>query len=130
MSYRHLEDILVNICIFTLDLGQPVVRVVSYGNSTAGETFSLECVVETVEGVRSEDISIEWRGPDGSEPSEERITIGDLSIEGNVTRRRLQFSPLHTSDGGEYTCTGRIAADSVGVDVSDTSSVETIVTSE
>ena len=120
-------------CIFnssTPDLGQPLVRVMSDGNSTAGETFSLECVVETVERVRSEDISIVWMGPDGSEPSGDSIEIGGLTTEGTVTRGRLVFSPLHTSDRGQYTCTGRIAADSVGVDVSDTSSVEINVTSE
>ena len=130
----------MNICIFhssiikyyyyTPDLGQPVVRVVSDGTSTAGETFSLECVVETVEGVRSKDISIVWMGPDGSEPSGDSIDIGGLTTEGTVTRGRLVFSPFHTSDRGQYTCTGRITADSVGVDVSDTSSITINVTSE
>ena len=114
----------------TPDLGLPLVSVMSDGMSTAGETFSLECVVETVEGVRSEDISIEWLGPDGSEPSGDNIEIGGLTTEGTVTRGRLVFSPLHTSDRGEYTCTGRIAADSVGVDVSDTSSININVTGE
>ena len=104
--------------------------VISDGTSTAGETFSLECVVETVEGVRSEDISIVWMGPDGSELSGDSIGIGGLTTEGTVTSGRLVFSPLHTSDRGQYTCTGRIAADSVGVNVSNTSSVEIDVTSE
>ena len=125
-----MKHILVNICIFhfsTPDLGQPVVSVMSDGTSTAGETFSLECMVETVEGVRSGDISIVWMGPNGSDPIGDRIRIG-----GTVTRRKLPlvFFPLHTSDRGQYTCTGRITADSVGVDVSSTSSVEINVTSE
>ena len=114
----------------TADLGRPLVSVRSGGTSTAGETFSLECVVETVEGVRSEDISIVWMGPDGSEPSGDSIEIGGLTTEGTVTRGRLVFSPLHTSDRGQYTCTGRITADSVGVDVSDTSSITINVTGE
>ena len=119
------------ICMYsTPDLDQPLVNVMSDGTSTAGETFSLECVVETVKGVWSGDISIVWMGPDGSEPSGDSIGIGDLTTEGTVTRGRLVFSPLHTSDSGQYTCTGRIAADSVGVDVSSTSSVEINVTSE
>ena len=119
-------------CIFhsSTDLGQPLVSVMSDGNLTAGETFSLECVVETVEGVRSEDISIVWMGPDGSEPSGDSIEIGDLTTEGTVTRGRLVFSPLHTSDRGQHSCTGRIVADSVGVDVSDTSTVEINVISK
>ena len=125
-----MKHILVNICIFhssTPDLGQPVVSVMSDGTSTAGETFSLGCMVETVEGVRSGDISIVWMGPNGSDPIGDRTRIG-----GSVTRRTLAivFSPLHTSDRGQYTCTGRIADDSVGVDVSSTSSVEINVISE
>ena len=79
----------------------------------------------TVEGVRSKDISIVWMGPDGSEPSGDSI-----GISGTVIRRRLVFSPFHTSDRGQYTCTGRIAADSVGVNVSDTLSVEIRILSE
>ena len=48
------------------------------------------------------------------EPSGDHIEIGDLTSEGTVNQRQaIVFSPLHTSDRGEYTCTGRIATDSV-----------------
>ena len=86
--------------------------------------------METVEGVRSEDISVQWMGPDGSEPSGYNMEIGELTTEDIVTTGRLVFSPLHTSDRGQYTCTGRIRADSVEVYVSNNSSMTIDVTSK
>ena len=116
--------------LLTPDLGQPLVTVRSEGSSTAGESFTVECIVETVEGVRSKDISLQWMGPDGSEPSGDNIDIGELTTDGIMTTGRLLFSPLYTSDRGQYTCTGRIRADSVEVDVSSSSSMIINVTSK
>ena len=118
----------------TPDLGLPLVTVRSGGSSTAGESLTVECIVETVEGVRSEDISIQWMGPDGSEPSGDNIEIGELTTDSTrdyvITTGRLVFSPLHTSDRGQYTCTGRIRADSVEVNLSNSSSLIIDVTSK
>ena len=102
----------------------------SNGSSAAGETFSLVCIVETEEGVRSEDVFIEWMGPRGPVTSGDNIKIEGVTIEGNVTRGRLVFSPLHTTDRGQYTCTGRISVDTVGVDVSSSDSIHINVTSK
>ena len=128
-----------------------MVNVTSEGNSTAGEVFSLECVVMTEEGVRLDDISIMWTGPDGSMPSGEHIEIEgisitdsglpptgsgedtdmtDLTTADSVAVGRLVFSPLHTSDRGEYSCTGKISVNSVGVDVNGSDSTEITVTSK
>ena len=112
------------------DLVQPLVTVRSDGNSTAGETFSLVCIVETEEGVRSEDVSIEWMGPHGPVTSGDNIETEGVTTEGNVTRGRLVFSPLHTSNRGQYTCTGRISVDSVGVAVSSSDSIHINITSK
>ena len=135
----------------TADLHPPMMNVTSNGSSTAGEVFSLECVVMTVEGVRLDDISIMWTGPDGSIPSGDHIEIENVTITesglpptgsgedtdmptlttaDSVAVGRLVFSPLHTSDRGEYSCTGRISVDSVGVDVSDSDSMDVNVTSK
>ena len=111
-------------------LGPPMVDVTSNGNSTAGEMFSLECVMMTVEGVRLDIISIMWTGPDGSIPSGDHIEIEELTAADSVAVRRLVFSPLHTSDRGQYSCTGRISVDSVGVDVSSSDSMEINVASK
>ena len=89
------------------------------------------CEVETVEGVRSEDIFISWTGPDGTMISgDDHIMIIGPNTDGNVTTGVLMFSLLYTSDRGQYTCTGRISATNVGVDVSNDSSVDINVTSK
>ena len=113
-----------------LDLGPPLVTVMSDGNSTAGEVLSLICEVVTVEGVRSKDITIMWSGTNGTIQTGGHLMIEDHSTTGTVTTGRLVFSPLHTSDRGQYTCTSRISVTSVGVDVSNTSSVDITVSSK
>ena len=97
----------------------------SNGSLIAGANHSLECVVETVVGVRSGDISISWTTPNGTV-----IERDTLTTVGNVTRGTLELSPLTTSDAGSYTCTGRILAYSVLVNVSSNSTTELIITSK
>ena len=112
----------------TTDLGSLLVTVVAEGNSTAGETLSLICIMEAVEGVSPENISITWTGPDRSIPTGEDIGIEIYSTTGNVTTGRLVFSPLRTSDRGQYTCIGRIS--NVGANVSGNDSMKINVTSK
>ena len=100
------------------------------GSSTAVEVFSLMCKVVTVEGVRSKDIPIMWSGPNGTIQNGRHLMIEDHTTTGSVTIGRLVFSPLHTSDRGQYTCTSRISVTSVGVEVSNTSSVDITVSSK
>ena len=108
-----------------LDLPTPVVMVEAAGKSTAGENYSLVCSVETVDGVRPRDISITWITPD------KRSVMGTgLATNGRVTTGAHQFSPLMTSDGGRYTCTGRISDESVNVDVENDTSMQVNVTSK
>ena len=102
-----------------------MVETVSVGSSVAGERYSLECSVETVDGVRSGDISITW-----TTPHEDSVGTESLTTTGRVTRGSVIFSPLSTSDGGEYTCTGRISAATVSVDVHSNSVIQVNVTSE
>jgi len=110
------------------DLGPPAVSIIAEENFIAGREHALLCIVETEEGVRMENISVQWTGPDGGALNEDSIMIRPTTTNGVVTTGRLQFFPLHTSDRGNYTCTGRISATSVGVDVSssDTMSVNVI----
>ena len=111
-----------------LELPQPVVKMVSIGSSIAGEPHSLKCSVETEAGVRPGDISISWTTPNGSASSE--ALTSDLTSERTVIRSRLNLSALATSEAGSYTCTGTIAAESVGVSVSNQSSLNLSVTSK
>ena len=102
-----------------------MVETVSVGSSVAGERYSLECSVETVDGVRSGDISITWSTPQG-----DSVMTESLTTTGRVTRGSLIFSPLTTFDGRQYTCTGRISAATVSVDVHSNSVIQVNVESE
>ena len=104
--------------------------VMTDGISTAGEVFSLICKVVTVEGVRPENITIMWSGPNGTITSHDHLMIEHHATTDTVTSGTLIFSPLHTSDRGQYTCTGRISVTSVDIDVSSTSSVDITVSSK
>ena len=76
----------------------------------AGTMFTVTCEVELVAEVDIPvNISIEWAGPDGVILNDDNITVKDAMVNG--TTSSLQFSPLRTSDGGEYTCTGSVDLD-------------------
>ena len=98
------------------------------GLSSAGETLSLVCTVETVGGVRPEDIFITWIGPNGTVRNGVNVEMRNLSTTGNVTTGRLVFSPLHTSDRGQYICTGTVS--NVGTNISGNDSEKITVTSK
>ena len=98
-------------------------RVRAEGVPTAGSDYSLVCTLDTEEGVRSEYISIVWTTPSGETKKAENVSD-------NGTTGELNFSPLNTSDRGDYICTGRIRVDSVMVNVSSNSSLDINVTSE
>ena len=102
-----------------------MVKVEAPGKSTAGGNYSLVCSVETVDGVRPRDISITWTTPDKGS-----VMATGLAINGRVTTGAHQFSPLMTSDGGWYTCTGRISDESVSVNVENDTYVQVNVTSK
>ena len=102
--------------------------VTTEGVSTAGEMFSLVCTVETVEGVSPENIFITWIGPNGTIPTGDNIMIGNISNEGWMAMGWLMFSPLLTSNRGQYNCTGGIS--NVGTNVSNVSSVKINITSK
>ena len=101
----------------------------SDGNPTAGEVFTLICTVDTEEGVSMDRISIQWTGPKGDISEEDNnIKIEPISIKGEIATSRLQFSPLRTSDMGDYTCTGGVVADSVGVNINDSATIMVNIT--
>ena len=83
------------------------------------------CSVETVDGVRPRDLSITWMTPD-----KQNVVGTGLTTNGRVTTGAHQFSPLMTSDGGRYTCTGRISDENVNVNVENDASIRVDVISK
>ncbi len=88
--------------------------------------------MEVVLGLSVVGPEVVWVGPDSSEV----VSGGDISVTGpstvgNITTMDLTFSPLHTSHGGEYTCTADITIPSVDINsVTGSASSDVIVQSK
>ena len=95
----------------------PTVSIAPYNNSViaqAGQPFTLTCSAST-QGVSAMP-TLMW------------IRDGDiLPIESGSGPLDLSFSPLHTSDGGPYTCTAILNIPEAGVDVSGTNTTNIFV---
>ena len=95
---------------------------------SAGESYTLTCTVEVVEGlvVRPD---VEWLDPDNNTITNGGdITVGSQETSGTITT--LTFNPLHTSHGGEYTCRAKITIEDISVDVTSRESFDVIVQSK
>ena len=71
------------------------------GPLTAGQTYSLTCSVQVV-GHLVVEPSVEWTRQDGSQVT---ATSGSSLL--------LNFNPLRTSNGNNYTCTATVHVPSV-----------------
>ena len=84
-------------------LPAPVVSISFSGNSTAGQEYSMECSAIVVDGlVVLPDLMIV--NPNSTVISEE-----------NNSSLVYTFSPLRTSDGGQYTCTATVNIPEPGI---------------
>ena len=73
------------------------------GTPTAGETFSLTCSVTLQDGgPLTEDLIVQWEAPvDISMDDKIQVVTGDST---GTRTSVLQFTPVLTSHGGQYTC--------------------------
>ena len=74
--------------------------VTTSGNNTAGETYSLEC---SVNGGHS--AQFQWFNESEIDVTGQESTVFTSSRSSNV----LEFSPLHQSHGGTYTCSANVS---------------------
>ena len=84
------------------------------GNSTAGDQLILTCSVELVEGYTGT-LDVVWTTTDGNV----LVTDGSVFVEapstlGSVTTLIATFSPLNTSDGGQYMCQATLNSPELG----------------
>ena len=102
-------------CLLHSALPAPVVTISFSGNSTAGEEYSLQCSASVVAGlVVLPDLKIVF-------PNSTEISVMDS------TSLDYMFSPLRTSDGGQYTCTATVNIPQAGIMDLQNSAVETMV---
>ena len=82
-----------------------------------GSPQVLMCTVNTVDGVESNLVTINWRGPEGSYTNNSRVTIemdsreqqmGETPLYSNTYNSTLQFAYLMEGDEGTYNCSVNI----------------------
>ena len=74
------------------------------GTPLAGESYTLTCTVEVVEGLVVDPV-VRWLGlSNNTIVSGSNFTVGNPVMDGTITTLTLIFNSLHTSHGGEYTC--------------------------
>ena len=86
------------------ELPPPIVTISPSGDSTAGQSYSLQCSASVVAGlVVQPDLVLV--APDGSE----------VASQMNTSSLSHTLSPLRTSDGGQYTCTATVTIPEAGI---------------
>ncbi len=82
------------------------------GDLYAGTNLTLTCDIEIPEHVNSPiTVMAVWTGPDGSVLSDSRITIyGAILVKELTYDSTAEISPLRTEDGGPYSVTVTITA--------------------
>ena len=97
------------------DLPPPVVTISSSGDSTAGQSYSLQCSAGVEAGlVVGPDLVLV--APNGSE----------VASQMNTSVLSHTLSPLRASDGGQYTCTATVTILEAGIAGLLSSAVETV----
>ena len=97
------------------ELPPPVVTISSSGDSTAGQSYSLQCSAGVVAGlVVGPDLVLV--APNGSE----------VASQMNTSVLNHTLSPLRASDGGQYTCTATVTVPEAGIAGLLSSAVETV----
>ena len=95
-------------------LPAPDVTITFSGNSTASQSYSLQCSASVVDDlVALPDMNIVF-------PNSTMISVA------NSTSMQHMFSPLRTSDGGQYTCMATINIPQAGIRDLQSSVVETV----
>ena len=86
-------------------LPAPQVTITPSGSSTAGSPYTLTCTVMVVNGLVVVP-QVMWL-KNGTNALGGDVTSGMASA--NTTTLTLQFNPLHTSDGGQYSCIANVS---------------------
>ena len=86
-------------------LPTPQVTITPSGSSTAGSPYTLTCTVMVVNGLVVVP-QVMWL-KNGTGVVGGNVTSGMVSA--NTTTLTLQFNPLHTSNGGQYSCIANVS---------------------
>ena len=106
-----MYDFVLLICFVLHTVPTPTVTISPSGpiqGAIVDNSLVINCTVNTVSGVESNSVIINWRGPGNIATSSGRIfSIGSDSViddGNNMYTRSLQFTYLMEGDEGTYTC--------------------------
>ena len=89
-------------------LPAPQVTITPSGSSTAGSPYTLTCTVMVVNGLVVVP-QVMWLKNGASVVVRNGISVTPGVVSANTTTLTLQFNPLHTSDGGQYSCIANVS---------------------
>ena len=88
-----------------------------------GGNLTLTCYAIRGDNVTG-DVNLQWIRPDGEEVvTTEFMAVGVPTTSGTTMSLPLQFTDLHTSNGGQYTCLCELISNGETLSVSVTSDV-------
>ena len=73
------------------------------GAAIAGQQYRIVCTVAFPTGLTNP-ITVQWYGLDGRISSGGGITLGDTLMSATNITSSLEFDPLRTSHGGQFSC--------------------------
>lgn len=97
--------------------------IISDGSKIIGGNRTLTCYATRADNVTG-NVNLQWIRPDGEEVmTTEFVAVGVPTTSGATTSLPLQFTDLHTSNGGQYTCLCELVSNGKTLSVSVTSDV-------
>ena len=79
----------------------------SVDSPNVGQNHILTCTVIVASGVSSSLVQVNWSGG-GSLSDSPRVTISDVTNNGLRYTIMIRFSPLYSTDRGQYTCSALV----------------------
>lgn len=91
------------------DLPIPAINIIRDGNSVAGENYTLICTVTVVDGLADDVVfAVSWADSNG-----DPVQSDSMQRDGVNTTLILEFDPLLSSHGGQYTCNASITVPAI-----------------
>ena len=100
-----MHCVILTIYIIHSSAPLPGVTISSTGTLTAGKPFSFFCTVTLADGGSlTEDLTVQWVTPASISVHTDRDIGIIITNSTGTSTSTLQFTPLRTSHGGQYTC--------------------------
>ena len=110
----------------TVPVNRIEVFTITKGETIAGQQYRIVCTVLFPTGITSQ-VNVRWYGANGLISSGEGIVVGEAMMSsGNITVS-LEFSPLRTSHGGQFSCRTSITSNAAPYTYTRSSEVDIIV---